>query len=167
MTLRIVIADESEARCYDIQSRHELARLDVKFAPITTLSDPAAHLHDRDFKSDRPGRAFSGPRRPNRRGATAHHSLGAEASPRARESVLFARRIADTLALALRQAKFDELVMAASPHFLGLLRQASPPPLRATLVQEIHKDLVHLPPGSLRKYLAETLAAGVPASASV
>ena len=166
MTLRIVIADESEARWYDIESRHVLARPDIEFKPAARLSDPAARQHDRDFKSDRPGRAFSGPLRPNRRGATARHAVGAEASPRARESVLFARRIVEALALAQRKAEFDELVVAASPHVLGLLRQASPPPLRAAVVQEIHKDLVHLSPGSLRKHLAATLAAGAPSAAT-
>jgi len=167
MTHRILIADEGEARCYDIENRQALARTDLEFTPSVTLSDPIAHQHDRDLQSDRPGRAFCGPRRPNRRGATAHHGIGAEASPRARESALFARHIVEALSLSLAHAEFDELIVAASPHFLGLLREASPARLRTAVVQEIHKDLVHLPPAALRKHLAATLAAGAAVTASL
>ena len=49
--IRIVVADQAEAIFYDLGS--------LKAHPIEVgrISDPAAHLHDRDFSSDRPGRS--------------------------------------------------------------------------------------------------------------
>ena len=47
--IRIVVADQAEAILYDratpTQRPTEVAR----------IADPAAHLHNRDFSSDRPG----------------------------------------------------------------------------------------------------------------
>jgi hypothetical protein len=49
MRIRILVADQSEARFYDLGGQHGLAL-------VGRLADPLAHLHDRDLMSDRPGR---------------------------------------------------------------------------------------------------------------
>ena len=48
--IRIVVADQSQARIYSAGAR----RLKL----LGSLSDPRARLHDRDLGSDRPGRVF-------------------------------------------------------------------------------------------------------------
>lgn len=157
MTLRIVIADQSEARFLDVLSRHALADPATELTLSERLTDPAAHLHDRDFKSDAPGRGFErGPLRGGRRGAAAHHSVG-EDHPHDREAQLFARRIIESLEAAQRRAAFDQLVLVAEPHFLGLLRPFLSAPLSAALIAEVHKDLGHEQGPHLREHLIASL----------
>lgn len=152
MRVRIIVADQSEARFFDLEHHDEELR------PAGHLSDPAAHLHDRDLKSDRPGRKFDrAPLHSGRRGATAHHGVGAEHKPRVHEAESFARRIGEELLTAQRTHQFDRLVVMAPPAFLGILRQTLPGAVRKAISAEIAKDLVHEAPSAVRTYLpAET-----------
>ena len=154
MRVRILVADQSEADFYDMEHAEETP----KFAG--GLGDPAAHLHDRDIDSDRPGRVFDhAPSPGGRRGATAHHGTGGERSPRKHEAGEFARRIAKLLENARREGEFDRLVVMAPPAFLGRLRAALPESLRSITAAEVPKSLVHEPPSSVRAHLPpETFA---------
>lgn len=148
MRIRIVVANQAEAVFYDLPSRTA--------GPLLTarLSDPIAHLHDRDLKSDRPGR-FSNhaPLAGGRRGATAHHGTGGERSPRKHEAALFAGRIARQLELSQRNDEFDRLVVMAAPAFLGLLRKALPDSVH--VAAEVGKDLLHEQPAMLPTHVPD------------
>jgi len=138
----IVVADQAEAIFYDAPS---------PWAPpkeVARITDPAAHLHNRDFSSDRPGRAYESV-------GGARHALQRENDPRSREAALFARRIARRLDNARRKAEFEDLIVVAGPTFLGLMRVALSKPTRARVVCEVHKDLVHSPVSVLRSHLPE------------
>jgi len=138
MRIRIVVADQGEARFYDALHADSQLRL------VGQITDPLAHMHDRDFKSDRPGRVFDhAPSADARRGTVAHHATGGENSPRKHEAELFARRIADELEKARREDRFDRLVLMAGPAFLGQIRAVIPKSLSAMVIVEIGKDLVH------------------------
>lgn len=148
MRVRVIVADQSEARFYDTQSPGGQLQLAGR------LVDPAAHLHDRDLKSDRSGRVFeragvAG----RRRGAGAHHATSGERGPRKTQAQRFARRIVSELEEARRENRFDSIILMASPAFLGLLRDALPAALRATVAAEIHKDLVHQAASVVRAHL--------------
>lgn len=151
MRVRIVVADQSEARFYDAEHRDSELRL------VGALTDPQAHLHDRDFKSDRPGRVYDHAAGAGRRGATAHHGTGGERTPRKHEAQIFARRIAAQIQTAYRQNEFDRLILMAAPGFLGLLRQALPVSIAATVTGEVGKNLV--------REAAMAVAAHLPADA--
>ena len=88
--IRIVVADQAEAIFYDLSS--------LKAHPIEVarMSDPAAHLHDRDFSSDRPGRSYES-------FGKARHAIEGENDPRRREAVKFAKEIATRLDLDRRK----------------------------------------------------------------
>jgi protein required for attachment to host cells len=148
MRVRIVVADQSQADFYELEQR------DTPPLFVRRLEDAAARLHDRDLKSDRPGRLFDhAPATGVRRGAVAHHATGGERSPRKVEARRFARRITAELDEALRQHGYDRLVVMAPPAFLGLLRQEMPAAVHAMVTAEIGKDLVHEPPEMLGAYL--------------
>ncbi len=148
MRVRVVVADQSEARFYDVE------RYDGELRPAGEISDPLAHLHNREMQSDRPGRKFDrAPLRSGRRGSTAHHGVGSDRKPRRHEAALFAHRIGHEIAAAQRAARFDRLVLIAPPAFLGLLREALPAALRQIITAEIAKDLVHEPPSTVRGYV--------------
>ena len=156
MRVRIVVADQAEAHFYDAEPP------DPAFHPAGRLSEPRARLHDRDLVSDRPGRQSErAAPATGRRGAVAHHGTEGEGDRRPRRHVaaLFARRIAEALALEQRQGRFDRIVLMAEPKFLGMIRQALPPGLEASVAAEVPKDLVHqaeavvrahVPPQALR-----------------
>jgi protein required for attachment to host cells len=155
MRLRIVVADQSEARFYDLE--HAEAPLQL----AGHLSDPKARLHDRDLNSDRPGRVFDrAADAGRRRGASAHHSTASERSPRKREAQLFARQIAEHLEHARREGQFDRVVLVAGPRFLGALRAALPASALSAVLATVAKDLVHGSEQVVREHLpAEALKA--------
>ena len=148
MRVRIVVADQSEADFYELRQR------DMPPQFIQRLADADAHLHNRDLKSDRPGRVFDhAPTIGGRRGAVAHHSTGGERNPRKIEARRFARRITQALEQARQQDQYERLVVMAPPAFLGLLREEMPAAVHAVLTAEIGKDLIHEPPEALGAYL--------------
>jgi protein required for attachment to host cells len=148
----VAVADQGEARLYLLQSAASL-RL------IGRHENPAAHLHDRDLASDRPGRVYDrAPASPGRRGATAHHATGGERTPRRQLATQFARRIAGAIGAAAKATPFDRLILISEPRFLGTLRRALPAALRAKVTAEIAKDLMHLPATQLRRRVAAAAA---------
>jgi protein required for attachment to host cells len=148
MRVRIVVADESEARFYDIGGPRVPLRLAGR------VENPSGRLRDRDLKSDRPGRVFDrAPTARQRRAAVAHHATGGEQSPHKQETQRFARQIVQSLEAARREDEFDRLVLMAGPPFLGTLRAALRKTVRATLIAEIPKDLVHQTEREVRMHL--------------
>lgn len=148
MRIRIVVASQAEATFYDLE------RIEDKLKLGGRLTDPSAHLHDRDFKSDRPGRVFDhAPLTAGRRGATGHHGTGSERRPRKHEAVLFAQKITTELEQAQREDRFDRLIVMAEPGFLGVLRKALTPSLTSAVVAEVPKDLAQQPESAVRAHL--------------
>jgi protein required for attachment to host cells len=150
MLTRVVIADQSEARFYDVE------RVGAPFRLVARLTDSIARLHDRDLKSDKPGRVFdhaasSG----QRRGAVAHHSTGGESSPRKHETQLFARRIAQELETAHRENRFERVVLIAGPAFLGVLRAELPKSVSTAVAAEVPKDFVHESEEAMHAHLSK------------
>ena len=143
--IRIVVADQAEAIFYDAPS------LDARPEEVGRISDPAAHLHDRDLASDRPGRSYESV-------GGARHAIERENDPRWQEAVRFARRISCRLDDALQKGEFEELIVVAGPPFLGLMRSELSRPARARVVHEIRKDLVHGPVEALRRHLPASAA---------
>ncbi|MDE2296326.1 MAG: host attachment protein [Gammaproteobacteria bacterium] len=151
MSVRVVVTDRAQARIYAVPPAPGPLRL------IEQLEDPQAHWHDRDFKSDRPGRVFDHAAGAGRRGAVAHHGTQGERSPSKHEAEAFAHRIA--AALERSRTDFTRLVLVAEPGFLGQLRAVLPKALAATVVLEIQKDLVRLDERALGELLPAALYA--------
>ena len=144
----IVVADQGEARLY-------LMLPPASLRLISRHENPAAHLHDRDLKSDRPGRVYNSAAVPRgRRGAMARHATGGERTPRRQLATVFARQIAGEIRAAAQAKSFDRLILVAEPRFLGTLRRALPTKLRAKVAVQIAKDLMHLPTAQLRIRIA-------------
>jgi len=152
MTTRIVLADQAEARFYDIEP------IGGDLRRVGEMSDPKARLHDRDFKSDRPGRVFDhAASAGQRRGSVAHHSTGGEETPKRHEALAFASRIVHSLETARNAHEFTGLVLIVGPRFLGMLRGAMPKPLTDLIVIEVVKDLMHESEDAIRAHLPVTV----------
>ncbi|HET7202582.1 MAG TPA: host attachment protein [Steroidobacteraceae bacterium] len=140
--IRIVVADQAEAIFYDSTS------LERPPKEVIRLADAAAHLHERDLRSDRPGRSHAS-------GGGARHALDPVSQARKIEAARFARRIARRLDEARRRDEFDDLILVAGSRFLGMVRRELSKPTTARVVHEVAKDLVHSPVADLRRHLPQ------------
>ena len=149
MRVRVVVADQSEARYYDLEGAADSLRL------VRRTMHPQAHMRDRELVSDRPGRVFDHANLTGgRRGGVAHHATGSERSPRKMEAVKFARQIATELDAELRHGRYDRLVVICGPNFLGLLRASMPKMLKSAVAFEVAKDLVHCTDTVIRAHMS-------------
>ena len=152
MRIRILVADQAEARFYDTLG---FAR-PLKF--VGALTNPAAHLRDQDLSSDRPGRVFNSSAAPGRRrGATTRHATGGENTPRRHATELFARRVAAELQRARGAGRFESLVLVAAPAFLGELRAALSLAVQRYVTASVAKDIVHHAEHDVRRYLTRDM----------
>jgi protein required for attachment to host cells len=144
-TTWVVVADEAIARI--LQRRQDGGDLE----PVEEATDPDAHASGSDLRRDAAGRRSASapaagaqahaPQRP--RSATSVTASAGEGEQHL-EAQAFARRVAQRLAEAFQQKRFDELRIVAAPRFLGLLRNSLDPQLADCVTQELDKDLVHL-----------------------
>lgn len=144
--LRIVVADQAEAVFYDTPF------LPGHLRETSRVRDVAAHLHERDLASDRPGRTHA----PMGKGS--RHAFGPEPHLRKQEAERFARLIARMLDEARNKDEFDELILVAAAPFLGMMRRELSRLTADRVMHVIPKDLVHGPVSDLERHL-EALAA--------
>ncbi|HEY4210336.1 MAG TPA: host attachment protein [Steroidobacteraceae bacterium] len=129
MRIRVIVADPSEARFYDLDGIS--SRLSVVCRLVDPQSPPQVERDVAAASETNARRAPPTPRVP-----------GSELRPRKDAAMRFARQIAAELSSAKRDGAFDRLVLVAGPAFIGLLRSALPEAVRMTLVAEVRKDLV-------------------------
>jgi protein required for attachment to host cells len=133
-TTWVLLADEGRARIL------ATAEPGADLVELEELTDAAAHADDADFRHDAyPRRGGGGDLR------TGGDAIGSGAEDKLdQEADLFARRLADRLAQARSQGRFERLCIAAAPRFLGRLRKALDPQVAKTIVDEVDKDLLQL-----------------------
>lgn len=144
MTTWVVVADASRARIFESRRRgKELIERD-------TLLHPEARLKTGEIMSDNEGtvmdRAGEGQRRSDPR--TDAHTVEADK---------FARELASFLERKRSVKEFDELIIAASPGFLGSLRQRVTDEVTRCIVETLDKDYSRLPKEEISERLQQTL----------
>lgn len=127
----VVLADGERARIFEAETPRALRE-------IEDLWHPEGRSHEGDLVQDSPGQAYDS-RVQGRR-----HAMSTHNSPKQQEAIYFARDIAQRLEEARNTGRFQALVLAAPPHFLGLLREAMPKTLHKVVVLELNKDLAHI-----------------------
>jgi protein required for attachment to host cells len=141
----IVTANAGRARFFS-QLRPR-ARLDE----INDMVNSAARLRTADTASDALGQ---------RAASKSRHSVGAPTqpsgyepnqSPAEHQTEIFARSVADCLLKMQQDGRFNRLVLAASPEFLGMLRKQLDPKLLSAIALEINKDYTQLAEDKLRE----------------
>jgi protein required for attachment to host cells len=107
---------------------------------FTDMVNPAARLRTVETEADRIGPTAAGKSAHNTGAPTPHKTYQPPTMPAEHESELFAKNIAAYLLQALQEKRFEHLIVAASPDFLGVLRQCLDPRLLAVLSLSIDKD---------------------------
>jgi len=107
----ILVADASRARVIALDADGRPPEL------VAELEHPGSRAKGMELSRDDRGRT-----RPRNRHAARGAALSKPTPPKAVEANAFAREVADTLGTACRRQAFDDLVLVASPSFLGSLR---------------------------------------------
>jgi protein required for attachment to host cells len=106
---------------------------------VVQLKDDMAHADDAELRRDALGRRAGGGTLP-----AGNLTASAGEDELHQEAQLFARRVAEFLAEALREQRFEHLRIAAAPRFLGLLRKALERDVADRVEREVDRDLVQL-----------------------
>ena len=139
----IVIADGSRARILVNEGPNK----GVQFVPGTDFRHELPL--NREIYADRPGRAFdsSSPARSAMEQPDAH----------ALEKARFVQQIVHFVNEQLQTKAFDRWLLIAPPEILGDFRRALTPQLKATLMDELPKDLTKVPTNEVPSYLTDFL----------
>ena len=124
MKTRVIVANNARARIF--ASNDVMKHL----AEQEDFIHEEAHLSNQELVSDAPGKT-----RDN------HGVFDPETSPKKHEAQTFAHLLARRLKELHNEEHFDQLILIATPTFLGLLRKALPDPLEQLLEKTIDKDL--------------------------
>ena len=136
----VVVAESSRAKIFE---------LDKKNAPLRELqgfAHTASRSHEHDLTSDLPGRTHNS-------ATHSSHRLSQHSSPKAHESVEFARTLGSHLDEALNRGEFDKLIIMSPPGFLGYLRKEMSYETSKHVVSEIDKNLVRHTTSDIQSHL--------------
>jgi protein required for attachment to host cells len=153
----ILVADASRARLF--AAEHAL-NLQV----LSSFEHPESRARARDLVSDATGRKPAGPSMGGSYGGRAvSHSFGRpgvepDTEPKAVEAEKFARELASTLERGWLDHAFDKLVIAAPPHFLGLLKGELGKEVAKQVEAYVNKDLTHHELRAVQEHLQQELA---------
>ncbi len=144
--IRVVVADQAEAIFYDMSS------LKTRPVEVARLSDPSSRRPTLELSAqqDRPGRSYESM-------GGQRHAVGDEPPElRRQQAATFARTIAERLDADRREHAFQQLIVVASAPFRSMLRSELTAGIKACIVYEVPKDLVHSRPEVLRDYLPDS-----------
>lgn len=124
METRVIVADNARARIF---TSHSVIN---QLEEIEGFVHPEARLSDSELVGDSSGKSVD-----------RHGSLDPATSATDREEQNFARLLGRHLKALHSEQHFEQLILIASPRFLGMLRKALPGPLDQLVTQTIDKDL--------------------------
>jgi protein required for attachment to host cells len=125
---------------------------DAPFHFVERMTNPKGHALEGQLDSDRPGmmRSSAG-------NGTIHHGMDKTFRHHERAAAFFAKAIARKLLAKKRTGKFTEIVIAAEPHFLGLIRQELAPELKPLIAHEINREYLEGSDQEMRKAILRAI----------
>ncbi len=112
ITTWVIVADESAAIIYERKSRRG------GLVELFRLSNKAGRKSAGELLADRGGRSYDS------HGQGRHTMAKEKVDPKKQLAIVFAKKIAKRISSAVRDGKCDEIVLIATPRFLGVLRDA-------------------------------------------
>lgn len=137
----VIVASAARARVFNVSGRHQ------PWDEVLDLVNSDDRLLQQEFSSDRPGRVVDSAR-------GQRHTMDPSVDPKERAATRFAREVVGELRSGLNDKRFEQLIVVAPPHFLGLLREQMDDVLANAVRDEIAKDLTREDAGSLQAHVA-------------
>ncbi len=137
----VLVADAATARFY------EKAGKDDAFHEIEGLRLTHDHRASHDIGSDRPGRVIESH-------GSARHGVEPKTDPHRELKRSFAAELAERMAHAAGEKKFDRLVVVLPPVMLGDFRASVPDALKPLIAAELDKDLTKASREDIEKHVA-------------
>jgi protein required for attachment to host cells len=146
--LWILVAHRSGARFFRRNNRKEGIQL------IEEVDFPAGRVKNQDVDSDRPGRHI----RPGIGARVQKHGVYSEVQPDEQIALEFSKKLSSILDEGRTQNRFSNLMIAADPHMVGLLRQSLNKQTYERVVKFLGKNLAKVKDYEVPKYLSDALS---------
>lgn len=147
----IVVANAGRARIFAQEKNR---------APLREIEDmvnPSARLRTSETEHERIGPTSAGKSMHNTGGALPNKNYEAPQTPEEQSNESFARSVCAFLLQAWQENKFARFGLAASPQFLGLLRQLIDPQLKPLASFEINKGYTQSAARELQEQIEQQL----------
>lgn len=156
MTRWILISDASRARFFQTDDNARTFRL------LGTLEHPESRARVRDLMADANGRKPAGVPTVGRDGlrpsSLPRPGAVPNTDPKSVEALKFARQLAARLEAGLSSHAYDSVVIAAPPHFLGVLRQCLSDETRKHVELALNKDLTRTQKADIESHVRTELS---------
>lgn len=133
----VIVANSAHARIFRLEK--------LALEEMDALIHPECRMHEKDLIADKPGATYEGM-------SQGRVSMEQQKSPKKHEASIFAKQIAEHLDLARSRGEIERVFLAASPSFLGLLRQEMNNLTAGLVAAEVDKDITHLKPNEIISY---------------
>lgn len=133
----VVVANSAQARLFKLDN--------LALSEMDSLVHAESRMHGIDLTTDKSGNNHEGI-------GSGHAALEKQFSPKKHEAIIFAKQLAAHLDHARSSGEIDKLFLAASPSFLGLLRQEMNVLTANLVVAEVDKDITHLKTNEIIKH---------------
>jgi len=120
---------------------------------IEDMLNVAARQHAADIDTDDLGQRSASKSGHSTAAPTTPNGYQPNQTPVEHQVELFARHVADALSQGYAEARFKQVILIASPEFLGILRKLLDPKIAAIVELEISKDYTQLDNEKLREQI--------------
>lgn len=132
----IVVANGTQARFF---------RLDkLRLVEMEAMIHPESRMREHEYVEQKPGATHQGGGTGNPGIGHGIYSTEQQTPPKKVEAINFAKEVAARLDNVRSKGKLERLYVAASPAFLGLLRQELDQRTTHLVAAEVAKDITHL-----------------------
>ena len=137
----VLVADSSRGRLYNVPAKGK------PWSFVKEYTHPASRVSEGGLTTDQPGRTHGSAN------GGARTSMESKTSPKDTEFEHFAHELACVLHDGHGQQAFNRIVLAAPPHFLGLLRKTINNTVSKLIDVTVDKNYLHLSDNEIREHL--------------
>lgn len=136
----IIAANSTYARIFKLGKK-------LKLDEMSALVHTESRMHIDEFMEEKPGKKSG-----EVRFGASYYPTSQETPPKKVEAIIFAKQVAGHIENARTNGEIKRIYLAASPSFLGLLRQEMSQPTISLIAGEISKDITLLEPEEIKTY---------------